>query len=984
MSIPKDAAAAVEADIAVKSRGFYTAYEGTAAGDDLTIRGTSPLYLQGGAGSDTLVASSNFDVLVGGAGVDTLTGGASRDNFVFTALSDSYGNAQGSHSDLITDWSATDRLDLTALGLNLDDLTVSYDIASDITFVRRTEANSDGNYFEVRLQGKLGQALTEDNFLQRVDGTSGNDSIDLPSGERSYAINGGAGNDSLFDGGGQDSTNTFYGGAGADTMYLAAHWDDGAQNTFLYKAVSDSFVNEKTGAAQVDLIGSVDSGRDVIDVSALGFSALGDGYNGTLKFSRDNVHGYYVAESLETDAQGNRFLLHFQVGGGGPEGFPGTKVDKGLFYFAGNTPTAAQYNTVTGGDGGGGQLLAGSEGALLTGYDGGDDLHGGAGADTFVYLNRHDSIEGERVQPMDPLTWYEAVEDTIFNFDVSQDLLDVSAAGFTGLGSGNHGTLKVIYDPANNFTLLRNYELQRDGSRFELTFDGNLATSLTNANLITAVTNPEINPQAGPRGQAYWEGTGAVDSITASNTGSNHLYGDAGNDRLHGNTGRDVLEGGTGVDTLTGGGQGDTYVFRSLYDSYGVNGVSHSDLITDWNTASRLDLTALGLQRVGDGYNGDVAVSYDADRNMTYVRSMEATYNGYYFEVRIKGDVSASLGTSNFVLGGVGTENNDKLDYHASTKPYVLDGRGGADALYGSKAAGNVLIGGSGADQLHGVSGGDTYLYSNPTDSFVNDWDGNTSRAVDLITHFAYGKGDLIDVSALGFTGLGDGYNNTLHYGYDAAVGHVVVQSYESDFYDGRFVLNLDYAGRLASAVGSDADQFIFAEGPATGSLYNTLTGGQAHDVLYNPGENTILVGSGGADHLIGSTAKDSFRFENSNDTYRGQADLISHFELSKDTLDVAALGYTGLGNGTEGTLKVIYNEGSDRTYVRSLEADAQGHTFELALEGDLTGLAHRNFVFAASTPHATLAGDSAALESAAQEVALVGATPLTEHELAA
>lgn len=981
MSIPKGAAAAVQGDIAVKSRGLYTAYEGTSAGDDLAIRGTSPVYLQGGAGADTLVASSNFDVLVGGAGVDTLTGGASRDNFVFTALSDSYGNAQGSHSDLITDWRATDRLDLTALGLELAELTITYNTASDITFVRATAANSDGNYFEVRLQGKLSHPLTEDNFILQVDATSEDYKFDDRPSKGSYVINGGPGNDKLSDGGDQDSTNTFYGGGGADTIYLAAHWDDGAQNTFLYKAVSDSFVNDETGAARVDHIWSVLSGRDVIDVSALGFTGLGDGYNGTLKFSYDQLHGYYVAESLEADAQGNRFLMHFYLDGWYRDGYPATEVDKGLFYFAGSTPTAAQYNTVTGSDGGGDELLAGSEGARLIGYDDGDDLYGGAGADTFVYLDRHDSTEGKRaafINPLDP----DVQEDTVFNFDVSQDLLDVSTAGFTGLGSGNHDTLKIIYDPANDLTLLRNYELQRDGTRFELAFDGNLATSLTNANLITAVTHPQITPQAGPRGQAYWEGSAAADTITASNTASNYLYGDAGNDVLHGGAGRDVLEGGSGVDTLTGGGQADTYVFKSVYDSYGINGVSHSDLITDWNTSSRLDLTALGLQRVGDGYNGDVAVSYDAGRNLTYVRSMEASYDGYYFEARIKGDVSASLGTSNFVLRGAGTGSNDTLDYSASTKPYVLDGGGGADELYGSKAVGNVFIGGSGADQLHGVSGRDTYLYRNLTDSHANERE--DYKEVDLITHFAYGKGDLIDVSALGFTGLGDGYNNTLHYGYDAAVGHVVVQSYESDFYDGRFVLNLDYAGRLASAVGSDADQFIFADGPATGSLYNTLTGSQAYDVLYNPGENTVLVGSGGADHLIGSTAKDTFRFENASDTYRGQADLISHFELSKDTLDVAALGYTGLGDGTEGTLKVIYNEGSDRTYVRSLEADAQGHTFELALEGDVIGLAHRNFVFAASTPHTTVTGDSATLESAAQEVALVGATPLSDHELAA
>lgn len=980
MSVNKDAVTALPNDIVVKSRGFYTAYEGTSAGDNLAIGGTAALYLQGGAGADTLVASSNYDVLIGGAGVDKLSSRIGRDSFVFSRLSDSYGNVQGSHSDLITDWSATDRLDLTGIGLDFADLTVSYDAARDLTFVRATEANSAGNYFEVRLQGKLAQPLTKDNFVLRVDGTSGDDRLELRPEERSVVINGGAGNDRLTDGVGQDSTSTFHGGAGGDTLLTVARWDDGAQNTFLYTVISDSFVNDKTGAAAVDQIWSVLSGRDVIDVSALGFTALGDGYNGTLKFSYDRVHDYYVAQSLETDAQGNRFVLNFHLDDWFRDGVPDTEVDKGLFYFAGNTSTANEYNTVTGSDTAGEELRANREGAILTGNDGGDNLIAGAGADTLVYLSRHDSIQGEPVSS-DQLERISAEEDTIFGFDVSQDKLDVSAVGFTGLGSGSNGTLKLIYDPAQDQTLLRNDELQRDGSRFELALQGSLATSLSNANLITAAANPPISAQAGPRGQAYWEGTAAANVITADNKASNYLYGDAGNDVLRGGTGRDVLEGGTGVDTLTGGGSsGDTYVFKSLYDSYGLDGISHSDLITDWNAASRLDLTALGLQRVGDGYNGDVAVSYDAGENLTYVRSLDNYPSSYYFEVRIHGDARDSLGTRNFVLMQKGTYLEDTFDQRTSEAQYVLDGGYGNDQLYGSQAAGNVFIGGLGADQLHGISGADTYRYNSVRDSFVNARD-NVS-AVDLISHFAYGQGDLIDVSALGFTGLGDGYHNTLHYGYDASTGHVLVQSFDGGLYGDRFVLELDYARALKAGSGSDADQFIFARGPGTGTAYNTLTGSQAYDVLHNPGENTIFVGGGGADALIGSSAKDSFRFETASDSYRGQADLISDFELSKDKLDVAALGYTRLGDGTDGTLKVIYNENLDRTYVRSLETDGEGHRFEVALEGDLTGLAHRNFVFASSTPQATAASDIGGAGAEAVEVALVGVAPVSEHPL--
>jgi hypothetical protein len=58
-------------------------------------------------------------------------------------------------------------------------------------------------------------------------------------------------------------------------------------------------------------------------------------------------------------------------------------------------------------------------------------------------------------------------------------------------------------------------------------------------------------------------------------------------------------------------------------------------------------------------------------------------------------------------------------------------------------------------------------------------------------------------------------------------------------------------------------------------------------------------------------------------------------FDTKQDKIDISALGYTGLGGGTDGTLKLVYDKGNDRTYLKDFDADAQGNRFELSLEGN-------------------------------------------------
>ena len=75
-------------------------------------------FLDGGIGNDTLIGAAGSDTMVGGLGQDTMTGGTEVDYFVFTSLLDS--TKVSATSDLITDFSLTDVIDLSAIDARTD------------------------------------------------------------------------------------------------------------------------------------------------------------------------------------------------------------------------------------------------------------------------------------------------------------------------------------------------------------------------------------------------------------------------------------------------------------------------------------------------------------------------------------------------------------------------------------------------------------------------------------------------------------------------------------------------------------------------------------------------------------------------------------------------------------------------------------------------------------------------------------------------
>lgn len=312
-----------------------------------------------------------------------------------------------------------------------------------------------------------------------------------------------------------------------------------------------------------------------------------------------------------------------------------------------------------------------------------------------------------------------------------------------------------------------------------------------------------------------------------------------------------------------------------------------------------------------------------------------------------------------------------------------LDGSSGQNTLLGINAAevlhglagDDLLQGNGGRDVLAGGAGADIFRYAEISDSYRTATETGSDRIVDFDP-----SRDRIDLTKLGFTGIGDGHNGTLAVVENTEGTRTYLKSYDANTEGQRFELVLDggLAGRLTDAqlVFSSPAVYGTENGDAiTGSaLSEILRGLDGNDSINGGTGSDVIVGGTGADRLNGGDDlsvqlfngrhenDDTFLYTAVSDSYRTETksmvDLIVDFADYSDKIDVSALGYTGFGDGTGTTLKVVYNQTLDRTYLKDLEPDSQGHRFEIAMTGNWADeLDNSNMVFAPAHKEVTLVG---------------------------
>jgi len=198
-------------------------------GADLLIGGSGNDTIIGGDGDDEEIGGEGNDVLVGGLGNDVLYGGAGNDTLIGNQGADIMDGGDGSDlymiegADIINDSGASgfDRAQISAAG---------------------------------------GMALSVGSWtgIERINGFTGNDTIDATGATAGHSLNGGEGHDLLIGGAGND---TLLGGVGDDRLL------GGGGNDFLVGGAGADVFVFADGFGR-DLIRDFVNGTDRIDLSA--------------------------------------------------------------------------------------------------------------------------------------------------------------------------------------------------------------------------------------------------------------------------------------------------------------------------------------------------------------------------------------------------------------------------------------------------------------------------------------------------------------------------------------------------------------------------------------------------------------------------------------------------------------------------------------------------------------------------------------------
>ncbi|MEH2258455.1 beta strand repeat-containing protein [Nostoc sp.] len=325
--------------------------------------------INGQGGDDIIDGKSGNDLLRGGTGNNTLIGGVGNDTLIVGV-----GN-----NTLIGD-TGDDRL------------------------------NANGSTGKNILNGGVGNdtltasGSTDDNLLF---GSDGNDSLDI-SGNYSYpfpgysydsrslgndTINGGAGDDTL-NANGSKGDNLLSGGNGNDFLYLIGSYsyDYGESkdsrsegNNTLEGGAGDDRL--RAGGLTGDNLLSGGDGNDELDLSGNYYSYNSNDYSDSRSSGNNTLNGGAGNDYLNASASTGNNLLS---GGDGNDY---------IFIFG-----ASGKNILTGGNGN----------DSLTGGNGNDSLIGGAGTDTFVFNSYNEGV------------------DNIYDFNATNELIQVSTYGFGG------------------------------------------------------------------------------------------------------------------------------------------------------------------------------------------------------------------------------------------------------------------------------------------------------------------------------------------------------------------------------------------------------------------------------------------------------------------------------------------------------------------------------------------------------------------------
>ena len=519
---------------------------GTAGDDSLDFSGitlTGIAAIKGGDGVDSITGSAGADTIWGEAGDDSLYGGDGNDLILAGTGNDSVYGGEGDDQIAFRGVSGADLID----GGAGTDTLIAQAANTAITFASLAgiEAIDGSGFANVTIVGTAGDDILDFSALTLTD---------------IAVIHGGAGADTITGSAGAD---TIWGDAGDDSLY------GGIGNDMLFAGAGNDGVYGGDGDDLIAFRGSITSnGYDAIDGGA--------GTDTLIALAANTAIGFASITGIET-IDGGGFANVFIVG---------TTGDDSLDF----------------------------SGITLTGIAA---IKGGAGADTIIGSAGADTI------------WGEAGNDTLYGGTGDDHFVIAGAPGIDAIYGGD-GTDTIVAG-ANN-------------TRISLSAIGGVEA--IDGGAFTGVSIV---------------GTSGADTLDLTGVQTSHITAidmGAGNDTLIGSDSGDLIRGGAGADELSGGLGDDIFAYRATSESRGAT----IDTIKDFTIASdTIDLSAIDANSrtagdqlfsfIGSDAFHNVAGELRVDYGTPGITTVTGDLNGdgrVDFEIHLTGNVP--LTATDFVL----------------------------------------------------------------------------------------------------------------------------------------------------------------------------------------------------------------------------------------------------------------------------------------------------------------------------------------------
>ena len=360
--------------------------------------------VNGQGGNDKIDGLSGNDLLRGGTGNDTLIGGTGNDTLVAgTRNNSSYFSYLGGTGD-----------NNSNINYLLGDNLLSGGDGNDFLFASGYYDYNDGlNIYYTYASGN-----------NTLNGGAGNDTLNVDASTGNNLLNGGAGDtwlyaygstgDNLLNGGdgynlfyiaNSSGNNTLIGGAGNNDLVA----DNSTGNNILYGGDSSNYFSIQHASGNNTLVGG--AGGDVfLNWYSTGNNLLDGGTgNDLLDYRGDSATEGITSTFNATTNIGSITAGTNRVSYKNIErlNISGTIYDDNIVGSKGN-------DTLNGGNAGNDTILGGAGNDILTGGNGNDILYGNGGTDTFAFNNYNEGV------------------DIIYDFNATNELIQVSANDFGG------------------------------------------------------------------------------------------------------------------------------------------------------------------------------------------------------------------------------------------------------------------------------------------------------------------------------------------------------------------------------------------------------------------------------------------------------------------------------------------------------------------------------------------------------------------------